>query len=281
MVVGSLRAHKLRAALTLAGVITGTGVVALVGAVLTGLSERIAQVSEQSAPNVIYFTKEERIGPSFEEPSAEERQRRELTYEDALAISQLPSPLGVSPQRVRGSYGPTSDAPKLAAGSRTAGNPLVLGVWENFPDIVSVRVEQGRFFTEGERRARSRVAVIGAGVARQLFETKDPLGRDVKIDGRRFRVVGVLAAAAGEGVLGSDDLDERTVYVPFETFARVYPNVEGTIITVRAPRGREDEVADDVAFLLRQRRGVASGAPNDFGVNRAEQVFDFVNQFNN
>ncbi|HEX4946245.1 MAG TPA: ABC transporter permease [Blastocatellia bacterium] len=277
-VFDSLRAHKLRSALTLTGVIIGTAVVVMVGAVLTGLSARVAQVSEKSAPNVIYFTKEEKIGPSFERPTEEQRKRKELTYEDALAVAKLDKPLGVSPQKIRGSYGPTADKPVMTARGRQAINPLVLGVWENFPDLVSVRVERGRFFTEAERSTRAQVVVIGAGLARQLFEETDPLDEAVKIDGKLHRVIGVLAPASGEGVIGSDDLDERIVYAPYETIAKLYPEIEGTVIVVRAPAGQMDAVIDQVTYTLRTRRNVPVDAPNNFGVNRADQVFDIVNQ---
>lgn len=277
-VFDSLRAHKLRAALTLTGVIIGTAVVVMVGAVLTGLSARVAAITEKSAPNVIYFTKEEKIGPSFRRPSAEERARKEITYEDALAVAALDKPLGVSPQKIRGSYGPSADKATMTARGREAINPLILGVWENFPDIVSVRVERGRYFTQAERTLRASVVVIGAGIARQLFEETDPLDKEVRIDGRVFRVIGVLAQASGEGVIGSDDIDERIVYAPFETIAAMYPEIEGTVIVVRARAGQVDEVIDQVTYTLRVRRNVPADAPDNFGVNRAEQVFEAVQQ---
>ena len=277
-VFDSLRAHKLRSALTLLGVVIGTAVVVMVGAVLTGLSARVAAITERSAPNVIYFTKEERIGPSFSRQTAEERQRKDITYEDALAVAELDKPLAVSPQKIRGSYGPSANKAKMTVGGREAINPLILGVWENFPDIVSVRVGRGRFFSETERKNRSKVCVIGAGVARQLFEETNALDRDVRIDGEIYRVVGVLEEASGEGVIGSDDLDERTIYVPFETIAKQYPEIEGTVIVVRAPVGKTDEVLEQVTALLRVRRNVPTESPNNFGANRAEQVFEVIQQ---
>lgn len=255
-VLDSLRAHKLRSALTLLGVIIGTSVVVMVGAVLTGLSARVAAITERSAPNVIYFTREEKIGPSFRTPSAEERQRRNLTYEDVLAVAKLDLPQQVSPQKIRGSYGPTGDKPKMTFSGREAINPLLLGVWENFPDIVSVAVERGRFFTAGERETRARVCVIGNGIAKQLFEEGNPLDEEVRIDGRVFRVVGVLESASGQGVIGSDELDERIVYAPFETIAKQYPEIESTVIVVRAPAGRIDPVIEQVTATLRTRRNV-------------------------
>lgn len=275
-VIDSIRANKLRSGLTLTGVIIGTAVVALVGAVLTGLSQRVQEVSDKSAPNVIYFTKQARIGPSLQQPTAEERQRKDFTLADAIAVSELTSPQAVSPQKVRGSYGPSADVPKVTARSREGINPIILGVWENYPSVINVPIDKGRFFTETERRGRASVAVIGFGIAKQIFEEFDPVGAEVKIDGRLFRVVGVLGQSTGEGVIGSDELDERTIYIPFETAEKFYPEIEETLIAVRAPNGRVDEVTDEVTFLLRQRRGLKSTEPNNFGVNRSEQVFELV-----
>ncbi|MBK9164767.1 MAG: ABC transporter permease [Acidobacteria bacterium] len=275
-VIDSIRSNKLRSGLTLTGVIVGTAVVALVGAVLTGLSQRVQEASEKSAPNVIYFTKQARIGPSLQQPTAEERQRKDFTLADAIAVSQLSSPQAVSPQKVRGSYGPSADIPKVTARSREGINPLILGVWENYPSVINVPIEKGRFFTETERRARASVAVIGFGIAKQIFEDLEPVGEDIKIDGKLFRVIGVLGQSTGEGVIGSDELDERTIYIPFETSEKFYPEIEETLIAVRAPNGRVDEVTDEVTFLLRQRRGLKSSDPNNFGVNRSEQVFELV-----
>lgn len=274
----SLRAHKLRAVLTLTGVIIGTAVVSMVGAILTGLSQRVAEVTENSAPNVIYFTKQEKIGPSFDRPTAEERQRKELTYEDALAVANLPTPVAVSPQKIKGDYGPAVNPPKINAGGKEGFNPLVLGVWENFPNIVSIKLEKGRFFTDFERQSRASVAVIGSRIATQIFDDDDPLEQNVKIDGRLFRVIGVLSDPSGEGVIGSDDIDLRTVYIPFETAQKFYPEVENIAIVVRAGPDNVDQTIDEVTTVLRQRRKVPFDAPNNFGVNRAEQVFTIVNQ---
>ncbi len=277
VVFDSILAHKLRSGLTLTGVIVGTAVVALVGAVLTGLSQRVAEVTEKNSPNVVYFTKQERIGPSLQRPTAEERQRKELTYADIKAVAELESPLEVSPQKIRGSYGPSANVPKLTANSKTAINPLILGVWENYPQVANVPIAEGRFFVEQERKNRLQVAVIGSGIKKQVFEDKNAIGETIKIDGRLFRVIGVLSESSGEGVIGSDEIDERVVYIPFETSQKLYPDIEENTIVVRAPNGRVDEVTEDVINLLRQRRGVSPSEPNNFGVNRAEQIFDLVN----
>jgi putative ABC transport system permease protein len=267
----SLFAHKLRSSLTLLGVVIGVTVVVLIGSILASLSAALTNNVQSFSPNVIYFTKEEKIGPQFRTPTAEERQRKEIGYESVLAVAALDSPVAVSPQKVRGSYGPSADQPRMTARGREAINPLIIGVWENYPEVVSVDLDRGRFFTEAERRGKVKVLVVGAAVALQLFQTTDPVGEEVRLDGSVYRVVGVL----------KDDGDEfsgKIVYAPYETVASEYPNVEANIIVVRAPAGREDEVINDVTYTLRRERNVPVEAPNNFGVNRAEQIFEAIQQ---
>lgn len=268
-VFDSLLAHKLRSALTLLGIIIGVTVVVLVGSILSSLSAALIQNVQSFSPNVIYFTKEEKIGPQFGTPSAEERARKEISYECVKAVAALDSPLAVSPQKVRGSYGPSADQPKMTARGRDAINPLILGVWDNYPEVVNINLALGRFFTEPERRSRAKVLVLGYGVAEQLFQTNDPVGQEIRLDGETYRVVGVL----------KDDGDEfagKICYAPYETIASEYPENEANIIVVRAPPGREDEVINQVTFTLRRLRNVPVEAPNNFGINRAEQVFEAI-----
>lgn len=265
----SLLAHKLRSSLTLLGVIIGVTVVVLVGSILASLSASITNEVQSFSPNVIYFTKEEKIGPQFRTPTPEERARKDISYECVQAVAALDSPLAVSPQKVRGSYGPTADQPKMSARGREAINPLILGVWENYPEVVAVDLAAGRFFSETERRSRAKVIVIGYSIATQLFQTVDPIEQELRLDGSLYRVVGVL----------KDDGDEfggKICYVPYDTVASEYPDNEANIIVVRAPAGREDEVVTEVTYTLRRLRNVPVEAPNNFGVNRAEQVFEAI-----
>ncbi len=267
----SLLAYKLRSALTLLGVIIGVTVVVTVSSILTSLYSSVARSIDTFSPNVVYFTKQDKWGPQFGEPTAEERARKDFTYESILAVAALPSPLAVSPQKLRGFYGPIADQPKLTARGREAINPLVFGVWENYPDVVMVNVESGRFFTETERKSKAHVVVIAASIANQLFQTTNPLGEELRLDGINYRVVGVLKEDGGEPA-------DRTVYAPYETITQEYPKIKETIIVVHMTPDKVDEVINDVTYTLRTQRNVPVEAPNNFGVTKAEAIFAIVNQ---
>lgn len=267
----SLLAYKLRSALTLLGVIIGVTVVVTVSSILTSLYASVARSIDNFSPNVVYFTKQDKWGPQFGEPTAEERARKDFTYEDIVAVAALPSPLAVSPQKLRGFFGPIADQPKMTAKGREGINPLVFGVWENYPEVVTVNLESGRFFTETERKGKAHVIVIGAGLAKQLFTTTNPLEEIVKLDGINYRIIGVLK---DEG----EEPGDRTVYTPYETLSQEYPKIKETIIVVRNAPGKVDEVINDVTYTLRTQRNVPVEAPNNFGVTKAEAIFEIVNQ---
>ncbi len=267
----SLLAYKLRSALTLLGVIIGVTVVVTVSSILTSLYSSVARSIENFSPNVVYFTKQDKWGPQFGEPTAEERARKDFTYETLLAVAALPSPIAVSPQKFRGFFGPIADQPKLAARGREAINPLVMGVWENYPDVVTVKLAAGRFFTEIERKGKAHVVVIANTIAQQLFQTTDPLNQELRLDGVNYRVVGVLQDE------GSEPAD-RTVYTPYETISQEYPKIKETIIVVRTAPDKVDDVINEVTYTLRTQRNVPVEAPNNFGVTKAEAIFEIVNQ---
>ena len=215
----SLLAYKLRSALTLLGVIIGVTVVVTVSSILTSLYASVARSIDTFAPNVVYFTKQDKWGPQFGEPSAEERARKDFTYETILAVAALPSPVAVSPQKLRGFFGPIADQPKLTARGREAINPLVMGVWENYPDVVTVELAAGRFFTESERKSKAHVIVIANTIAQQLFQMTNPLEQELRLDGINYRVVGVLKDDGGEP-------NDRLAYAPYETLAQEYPKIK-------------------------------------------------------
>lgn len=267
----SLLAYKLRSALTLLGVIIGVTVVVTVSSILTSLYASVARSIESFSPNVVYFTKQDKWGPQFGEPTAEERARKDISYESVLAVAALSSPVAVSPQKLRGFFGPIADQPKMNARGREAINPLIFGVWENYPDVVTVKVVSGRFFTEPERKSKAHVIVIGAGLAKQLFQTTDPLDEDLKLDGVNYRIVGVLE---DEGTEPAD----RTAYIPYETLSQQFPKIKETILVVRTTPDTVDEVINDVTFTLRTQRNVPVEAPNNFGITKAEAIFEIVNQ---
>src|SRR6266496_5964022 len=96
MAFDTLRTHKVRSALTMLGVIGGTMTVIAISSFLTGLRESVLEQTKKFGPDLVYVTKYDQMGMHFRRPSQEERTRKNITVEDARAVGDLPSVLGVS-----------------------------------------------------------------------------------------------------------------------------------------------------------------------------------------
>ncbi|MEN3335822.1 MAG: putative transport system permease protein, partial [Blastocatellia bacterium] len=111
MAFDTLRTHKVRSALTMLGVIGGTMTVIAISSFLTGLREFVLEQTKRFGPDIVFVTKWDNIGIRFSRPSQAERIRKDLTIEDARAIAELPSVMGVSPSIIVGSFGPGGTQP--------------------------------------------------------------------------------------------------------------------------------------------------------------------------
>jgi len=148
-------ANKLRALLTVLGVLVGTATVIAVSSVLTGVQDRTAKLAAQVGPEVLYISRYDSIGPRFSRLTPEERQRKPLTAEDAEAVNRLPSVRAATPQLVVGSFGPSATQYSLKYKGREATRPIAFGVWANYPEVRWLNLRMGRFFHPGRTRPQT------------------------------------------------------------------------------------------------------------------------------
>src|SRR5205085_738520 len=270
MAVDTIRANKLRSALTILGVAIGVITLTFMVSIIQGLNRAFAEQIESLGSNTIFISK---FDPSFgRPPSAEERQRKDLTLDDAAAIRELPGVDGVSPifRKI---------AETLRYGDQQTDTPVLLGVTQYFEFTHSQYVERGRFIGEIDLQERANVCVLAQDVVRALFKYEDPIGKEIKIGGTPFRVIGVMQTLGNFFGQSRDN----SLYIPLTTYQKYYPEVKAPqtvyFIVVR-PHTRADvqHVMDDIKDLLRRRRHVPLNAPNNFGVSSQDSLLDFYNQ---
>ena len=270
--LGAIREHKLRAGLTTLGIIVGVTTVMAMVAIVSGFNNNVIGNLQAFGANRIELQKyEDSFGPGGSDYE-EQKQRRNLTMEDAAALrAAVPEALAVSALVAH------ADAVlHVKHGSLEANMPYTLGVDEWYPTGTSYDVGQGRFFTAAEIAHSAPVAIVGADVKDAIFPHEDPVGKEVTVEGERYRVVGVLARK-GEQFGWSPD---NKVVLPYGTFARQFPYrilEDGVSISV-VPRRSEDLrlVVDKCVAVLRQRRKVPFNKPNDFAVSTPDQL---ISQF--
>src|ERR1035437_3823856 len=272
MATETLRENKLRSSLTILGVTVGVVTILAMISIIQGLNKSFAEQIESLGSNTIFIAK---FDPSFgKPPGQEERQRKELTNDDADAIrTEVPTAVGVSPiQREL--------AVTIRYRDKQSDTAVLLGATPYYEFTHSQYIGAGRFIIDSDMRERSNVAVLGRDVVKALFrDDEEPVGAEIKIDGRPFRVVGLMSPL---GTFFGQSRD-NVVFTPLTTAQKNYPNLEPpqTVfgIVVR-PRTRADvkQTINEIDDLLRRRRGVKPGEKSNFGISSQDALLDIYNQ---
>jgi putative ABC transport system permease protein len=269
LAIETIRAHKMRALLTVIGIVIGTGTIIGVGAILTGFDSEMTSVLRSFGPNSVIVFKFQ-AGFRTSAPTPEERARKDLVYQNVLDIrDKCDACAQVSPMIF-------PPGPNFSINARYKGNEMynisLLGVDESYAQEGQVDIHAGRFFTEEEDRHRVPVAVIGADLEKGLFANVNPIGKTITVDGEEFQVIGAMNRPAAS-FFGQDDL---RVVLPYFTFRKHYPSAHDLAIVVDAKEGMMSRALDEIRVILRIDRHVPYLKPDDFGLSTADQmVSDF------
>lgn len=263
----TIRAHKMRAFLTVLGVVMGTGTIIGVGSILTGLDSSITAVLRSFGPNSIIIFKFP-VGFRTSNLTPEQRTRKDLNYDNVLDLSTR--------CRACDEVSPMLFTNNNFIDARYGGNDVygigLTGVDEAYANQGQADIHVGRFFTEEENQRRVPVAVIGADVEKGLFSNVDPIGKPISVDGHIFQVIGTLNRPAATFF---GDQDNR-VLLPYFTMRRMYPSAKQLALVVTANPGELPQAQDEVRTILRMDRRVPYNAPDNFSMSTAEQmVSDF------
>jgi putative ABC transport system permease protein len=264
----TIRSHKLRAFLTVLGVIIGTGTIIGVAAILTGFDSNMTAMLRSFGPNSIIVFKFP-VGFRVGNLSPEERTRKQLTYENAVHLRERCTACENVSSMLFPNNGPITAHHK---GNDVYGVDL-FGVEEGYGrNQGQVDIHLGRFFTDEESNHRMPVAVIGADVEKGLFANIDPIGKTITVDGHEFAVIGTMLRPAASFF---GDTDNR-ILLPYGSMHKMYPNARENAIVVTAYNGRLPQALDEVRTVLRIDRRVAYDKPDTFALSTADQmVSDF------
>ncbi|MGD1146871.1 MAG: ABC transporter permease [Thermoanaerobaculaceae bacterium] len=263
----AIREQKLRSFLTCLGIIIGVGTVIVMVSLVQGFNRTFISQFENFGATLVQFQRlDDRFGGGGPLPE-EQRLRPVLTLDDAEAIRRYaPAITFVSPERWN-----TDNVEVRFRGSRS-NDASVGGVTHSYPDANNHFVELGRFFTASEEAHSAPVAVIGTGIVEALFPRIDPIGREIEINGRPFRVIGVMEKKGGFFDSGAD----QQIEIPIGNFDRIWPDVKRTYGCVIATVPRKSEWVDlaieQGTQILRDRRGLRFSQPNNFGVRTPERT---------
>jgi len=268
--LSSLRAHKMRAALTILGVAIGVTVVMVIGALISGFNKGISDMLASLGPKTFWVGRYWG-GQNDEDPEDPNpwRRRPPMTVEEADRLAQLPTIAFVVVDE-----GTSADVE--FEGHRLAA-VRIRGRNADWPNIEGGRITPGRSFSHLEAAANAHVAVVNSKLADNLFGQRDPMNRRVKIGGLPYDVIGVYDPPPhlfGDG-------DQPEVMIPHGTFRKDLTYWPGWMDMFVVP---EDSVSleramDDVTIALRSMRGLRPGQKNTFDAVSQEVYVQAINSF--
>jgi len=272
LALDSIRAHKLRSFLTLLGIIIGVASVILVGAAIEGLGSYAEGLTAKAFGTNSYLVAQiAAVGRLTRKQQVEKQKRNkrnrpeEVTYLRSATGDQIV----YSPYQQR-----TED---VKGDNQVYEGATIIGVSHTLPEIRDVPVADGRFLTETEERLRQPVAVIGEDIRTALFPAVTPIGRQIRISGASFTVIGILER---QGSSFGRTLD-NPVYIPTTEYARLYGSRNGMALfgKARPETGLGMEEALDVTRnALRSRFHTPAGQEDNFDTLTPDSVRSFIDQ---
>jgi len=270
MALGTLRANKLRSFLTVIGVIIGVVTVMLIASIIAGVDTAVTKEVESFGTRSMYISK---FNPGIHvgRLSREERMRKPLTYDDAIALSKLPTIETAVPflEITNNFFGQKI---LVSGGGKTSASVALQGTLPDFEKAGTQVIAEGRFFSQFENDQNQNVCVIGSKVADDFFRYGTPVGETIKIGEQEFRVVGVLQKREQFLFSGGSDDQNNVIYLPFIVARKLKPNSEDIYLLAVARPGQMAAAMDQVTDTLRVRRNVSFGKPDNFGIETTESL---------
>ncbi len=257
----AISANKTRSGLTILGIVIGIGSVIAMISIGQGATGSIEENIQSMGSNLL--TVMPGFQRSFSQVSGSRGSAQTLTIEDAEAIlSQVSFVEAVAPQT-------SSRYQIVAEGTNT--NTQVIGTTVSYTTIRNVEIEQGSFISDQNTTSYSKVAVLGSTARDDLFgEDSNPVGKTIKINNIKFKIIGVTKSKGGTSFGSQDDI----IYVPLTTarkFLSGSKNISSIYVQAESSQ-MMSQVKTGVTNLLLERHNIADAESADFSVMSQEDI---------
>ncbi|GJQ62618.1 MAG: ABC transporter [Melioribacteraceae bacterium] len=257
----AIRANKMRSFLTTLGIIIGIVAVTTMSTAIVGLETAFMQSISSLGSDVLYVDKFEWFGGK---DWSYYRNRKEITYDQYEKLkADLKNYEAMAP--LKRTFGAS-----VKRDEKSVDASRIYGTNQDYMKTSGLEIEDGRFFTEHEVSAGRNVCIIGSDLKDALFPFFNPVGQDVKINGHRMTVIGVVAKQ-GSGLFGGNSADSE-IYLPLPRFEKTFGMRRGRMrIDVKVGDvNNMDDAKAEIRAIMRIARKVPPSEPDDFAVNRQE-----------
>jgi putative ABC transport system permease protein len=267
----SLWANRLRTILTLLGVVIGVASVITVVTLTNGAKQFVTSKINTYGASVITVRKMPQTFMTIDE-YLEFQKRKDVHYDDYKAIaSDCKSCLSVGADR--------SSVGKVVYQTKSTTDTTIRGITWTMPPLANLNIVEGRSFTELEDEHSTHVAIIGADIVENVLGAGDPLGKEIRVDGVPYTVIGV---AEPQGKMMGSSMD-NWVGIPLTTFLEQYGAQATMDIYIDAGGGGQvmETASDEVRTIMRTRRHLAPGTPDSFSIDSSATFGDMLGKILN
>jgi len=267
--INALRNNKLRTLLSLLGVTIGIFSIIAVLAAVDSLDKKITSDLSGLDKNTIYLMKFS-FGPS-DIPSWKREQFPNVKYDEYIYMK------GAMTNTAELGYQIFTKSENIKYDSKIVSDVNIVPVSHEFIDIQGLEFERGRFYNESESSSGAKVIVLGKDIATNLFDDLDPIGKEVRLYGQRFKVIGVLKKI-GASIFGQSN--DTAVFIPVNFVRQSFGdnNTSLTNVIIFKPVDGVDMEAykAEISQKLRAYRGIKAGEIDDFFINVFSGFTDFI-----
>ncbi|MFL3006176.1 MAG: ABC transporter permease [Candidatus Neomarinimicrobiota bacterium] len=249
-------ANKTRSILTALGIIIGVFSVTMMGTLISGLDKTFESSMSMLGRDILYISRYEWFG-DMEWWEVRNRPRMRTEYVEKVK-ERSKYALAVAPVMQRGA--------SLSYGEKET-RTEIFGTNEDYMKTITANIVEGRFFSKNEDRSGSRVTIIGFGIKEAFFGEKDPIGKYIKIDNEKFRVIGVLEKQGK--FLGLFSTDKQAI-LPIGAYNRVFSKRGWMRLSIKIPEEKIEEGLDEIYSVMRHIRGLKPNQKNDFAINQTK-----------
>ncbi|WP_281238717.1 ABC transporter permease [Flavobacterium praedii] len=267
--MNALRSNKLRTLLSLLGVTIGIFSIIAVLAAVDSLDRKISKDLSSLDKNTIYLLKFS-FGPS-EIPQWKREQFPNVKYSEYIYLK------GAMTHTEQLGYQIFTRREAIKFEANTVSDVNIVPVSHEFIDIQGLEFEKGRFYNESEANSGASVIVLGDDIAKNLFGDLEPIGKNVRLYGQRFTVIGILKKQ-GSSIFGESD--DSSAFIPVNFIRRLYgdnnPNLTNVIIFKPEKGVDMEEYKSEISQKLRNFRGLKAGEIDNFFINVFAGFLDLI-----